>query len=109
MRKPPLLWPPRGLSEQETNAIKWLNATMHGLLASTDAWEAALALYKVRKTRPPQVKADIARRWQWIAIHECVMQIAYRSSPAVEVSWSKMLLVVSPLQPGEDSQGCCKR
>lgn len=77
LRKPPLLWPPRGLSEEETDAIKWLNASMHGLLASADAWAAALELFHFGKARPPQVRSDVARRWQWIAIHECAMQIAY--------------------------------
>lgn len=77
MRKPPLLWPPRELSEEETEAIKWLNASMHGLLASADAWAAALELFQFGKAPSPQVKSDVARRWQWIAIHECAMQIAY--------------------------------
>jgi hypothetical protein len=50
---------------------------MHGLLASADAWDAALKLYKYAKARPQQVHHDLARRWQWIAIHECAMQIAF--------------------------------
>ena len=77
MRKPPLLWPPRGLSEQETDAIKWLSASVYGLLASVDAWDAALKLYKFAKARPQEIHHDLARRWRWIAIHECAMQIAF--------------------------------
>ena len=77
VRKPPLLWPPRGLSDQETDAIKWLSASMYGLLASVDAWDAALKLYKFAKARPQEIHHDLARRWRWIAIHECVMQIAF--------------------------------
>lgn len=77
MKKPPLIWPPRGLSKEETAAIKWLSATMYGLLGSVEAWEAALELFQYGKSRPPQIKSDIARRWQWIAIHECVMQVSF--------------------------------
>ena len=62
MRKPPLLWPPRGLSEQETDAIKWLSASVYGLLASVDAWDAALKLYKFAKARPQEIHHDLARR-----------------------------------------------
>ena len=47
--------------------------------------------------------------WQLIFLGHGTGEVARALAPAVEVSWSKMLLVISPLQPGENSQHCCKR
>lgn len=75
--KPPLLWPAINTPEEEIEAIKELGSSLHGLYFNVEAWDAALQLYKFSKNQHHNVSRDLARKWKFIAIHECVMQADY--------------------------------
>jgi hypothetical protein len=58
-------------------AIKELGSSLHGLYFNVEAWDAALQLYKFSKNQHHNVSRELARKWEFIAIHECVMQADY--------------------------------
>src|SRR5688500_16273669 len=61
----------------ESDAVEFIAAMLWGLKFNVEAWDAALKLYQFAKHPPESVKRDLARKWKFIAIHECVMQLSY--------------------------------
>jgi hypothetical protein len=77
LAKPPLLWPAISTTEADSEAIKELGASLHGLYFNVEAWDAALQLYKFSKNPPVSISREVASKWKFIAIYQCVMQADY--------------------------------
>lgn len=75
MLRAPQLWPSLSTPENEVAAVRDLYAHLTGLSYSVEAWEAALLLYVTAKKPPAAIPSDVARRWQFIACHECVLEL----------------------------------
>jgi hypothetical protein len=78
----PTIWVPSVFPGTDSENIRFLGAVLHALKFDVEAWAAALELYKFAKLRKSDLELssidrDLARKWQWIAIHECVMQMYY--------------------------------
>lgn len=52
-----------------------LYAHVFSLTASVENWRAALLLYQASKIPPAAIPRDAARRWQFIAAHECILEL----------------------------------
>jgi len=70
-----VLWPSIATPKDEAEGVKNLQAHLHGLESSVQAWEAGLRLYQLSKSPPPTISHDVARRWRFIACHECVLEL----------------------------------
>jgi hypothetical protein len=75
MQSPPILWPSEKTPSNEVAAVKDLYAHLTGLQFNVEAWDAGLQLYLLSIRRPHDVERDVARRWRFVAGHECVMQL----------------------------------
>jgi hypothetical protein len=73
--KAPDLWPPVGLSEQDDDATRLMNAAVLSLRYHVEGFAATLELYRFSRSRPANVKSQVAWDWQWIAIHDAAMRI----------------------------------
>lgn len=73
--KAPDLWPPVGLSKKADDQVRWLNAAVSALRYHVEKFAAALELYRFSRSKPANVKGQLAWDWQWIAIHEAAMRI----------------------------------
>lgn len=71
----PDLWPPVGLSKEADDQVRWLNAAVSALRYHVEKFAATLELYRFSRSKPANVKSQLAWDWQWIAIHEAAMQI----------------------------------
>ncbi len=72
--KAPDLWPPVGLND-DRDQVLWLNAAVSALRYHVEKFAASLELYRFSRSKPPNVKRDLAWDWQWIAINEAAMRI----------------------------------
>ena len=59
----------------EVAAVKDLYAHLAGLHYSVQAWEAGLLLFVTAKNPPPSISHDVARRWQFVACSECILEL----------------------------------
>jgi hypothetical protein len=75
MRRAPLLWPSILTPTDEAAGVKDLYAHLTGLEYSVAVWEAALLLYLTAKNPPSPISRDVARRWQFVACNECVLEL----------------------------------
>lgn len=73
--KAPDLWPPVGLSKETDDQVRWLNAALSALRYHVEQFAAALELYRFSRSKPANVKSQLAWDWQWIAIHEASLRI----------------------------------
>ena len=73
--KAPDLWPPVGLSKEADRQVRWLNAAVSALRYHVENFAAALELYRFSRSKPANVKSQLAWDWQWIAINEAAMRI----------------------------------
>lgn len=73
--KAPDLWPPVGLSKEADGQVRWLNAAVSALRYHPETFAAALELYRFSRSKPPNVKSELAWDWQWFAINEAAMRI----------------------------------
>ena len=71
----PVLWPSVATPSEEAPAIKDLYAHLTGAQYSIEAWDAALLLYRTSLSPPPSISRTVARRWRFIACHECVLEL----------------------------------
>jgi hypothetical protein len=71
----PLLWPSVLTPPEESSAVKDLYAHLTGLEYSVEAWEAGLLLYLTAKNPPQSISRDVARRWQFVACNECILEL----------------------------------
>jgi hypothetical protein len=75
MIRTPFLWPSFATPPAERAAIRELNALLTGLGYSVEAWEAGLLLYELAKHPSSTAPGVVARRWRFIACHECVFEL----------------------------------
>ena len=73
--KAPDLWPPVGLSKEADDQVRWLNAAVNALRYHVENFAASLELYRFSRSKPANVKRDLAWDWQWIAINEAAIRI----------------------------------
>jgi hypothetical protein len=71
----PDLCPPVGLSKEADDQVRWLNAAVSALRYHVENFAAALELYRFSRSKPANVKRQLAWDWQWIAINEAAMRI----------------------------------
>jgi hypothetical protein len=75
MLRTPLLWPSVLTPPEEGSAVKDLYAHLTSLEYSVEAWEAGLLLYLTAKNPPQSISPDVARRWQFVACNECILEL----------------------------------
>lgn len=73
--KAPDLWPPVGLAKETDSQVRWLNTAVTALRYHVEKYAGALELYRFSRSKPANVKKDLAWDWQWIAINEAAFQI----------------------------------
>lgn len=73
--KAPDLWPPVGLSKEVDDQVRWFNASIFALRYHVENFAAALELYRFSRSKPVNVKGELAWDWQWMAINEAAMRI----------------------------------
>jgi hypothetical protein len=80
--RPPMISPLPRFSKGEADNTDFLNALLWAVKFDVEAWAAALELFRLAKLRRgdpdlTRTERDLARKWQWIAARECVMQLYY--------------------------------
>lgn len=90
MRSAPLLWPSTVTPTDEVAAVKDLYAHLTGLEYSVQAWEAALLLYITAKHPTQSISRDIARRWQFVACNECILELFHLRSRLEKIQSVKL-------------------
>lgn len=75
MPRPPVIWPSFVTPSGEIAAIKGLYAHLTGPQYSVEAWEAGLLLYRTSLNATALISSAVARRWRFIACHECVLEL----------------------------------
>jgi len=90
MSRAPLLWPSILTPTDEAAGIKDLYAHLAGLEYSVEAWEAALLLYLTAKNPPPTISRDVARRWQFVACNECILELFHLRSRLEKIQSVKL-------------------
>jgi hypothetical protein len=86
----PVLWPSFLTPPGEVAAVKDLYAHLRGLEYSVQAWEAALLLYLTAKKPPPPISRDVARRWQFVACNECILELFHLRSRLQKIQSVKL-------------------
>lgn len=100
--KAPNLWPPIGLSERETEAARLMDASVLSLRYHVEGFAATLELYRFSRSRPANVKPQVAWDWQWIAIHDAAMRIWFLRD-AMEILRNHRVPACASIAPHVDS------
>jgi hypothetical protein len=90
MPRAPLLWPSIHTQSDEIPAVKDLYAHLTGLEYSVQAWEAAFLLYVTAKNPPAPISRDVARRWQFVACNECILELFHLRSRLEKIQAVKL-------------------
>lgn len=90
MPRVPLLWPSTDIPSDEIAALKDLYAHLTGLHYSVEAWEASLLLYVTAKKPPPTISRNVARRWQFVACNECILELFHLRSRMEKIQSVKL-------------------
>ncbi len=83
------------MSTAEAEAVRDLDANLHGVMFNVEAWNAALELYRFAMSKPTNVDKHLARKWIFIASHECVMQLSYLQERLKVIRGHKINLCVT--------------